>query len=145
MYLTLSGLSKRGLLSGECMQCVLQGGLSKGGLLYTILQSQSSVCLRLNNAVFFVLPGVPLYIIPDNVIYDPPLLCNFLKENRITRILFTPSLLEAVLNAEGVDVSGCLKDMRFVNQSGYLCIRTIPRQFILKRKPFSVYVHNCIS
>lgn len=50
--------------------------------------------------VFFVwellrplLKGIPLYIIPDSVIYDPYLLLKFLKKNGITRVLFTPSLL----------------------------------------------------
>ena len=50
--------------------------------------------------VFFVwelfrplLKGIPLYIIPDTVIYDPSLLLKFLKKHGITRVLFTPSLL----------------------------------------------------
>ena len=50
--------------------------------------------------VFFVwemlrnlLVGIPLYIIPDDVIYDPPALLKYMKKNNITAILFTPSLL----------------------------------------------------
>lgn len=50
--------------------------------------------------VFFVwellrplLKGIPLYVIPDTVIYDPSLLLKFLKKHGITRVLFTPSLL----------------------------------------------------
>ena len=49
--------------------------------------------------VFFVwelmrslLAGIPLYVIPDDVIYDPPLLMKFIQRHKITRILFTPSL-----------------------------------------------------
>lgn len=49
--------------------------------------------------VFFVwemlrslLAGIPLYVIPENVIYDPPLLMKFIQRHKITRILFTPSL-----------------------------------------------------
>ena len=38
-------------------------------------------------------------MIPDNVIYDPLLLVSFLNRHSITRILFTPSLLEAVLES----------------------------------------------
>ena len=45
-----------------------------------------------------------MYVVPDSVIYDPRLLCDFLKTNKITRILFTPSLLEAVLDAEGANI-----------------------------------------
>ena len=37
--------------------------------------------------------GVPLYVIPDDVIYDPPILLKYLKNHGITAILFTPSLL----------------------------------------------------
>ena len=40
-----------------------------------------------------LLKGATLYVIPDSVIYDPNLLLKFLKENKITRVLFTPSLL----------------------------------------------------
>ena len=67
--------------------------------------------------VFFVwemlrplLAGATLYIIPDTVIYDPRLLVAFLAEHAITRSLFTPSLLDAVLldttsTTEGADAS----------------------------------------
>lgn len=41
-----------------------------------------------------------MYIIPDDVIYDPPALCAMLEKNQITRILFTPSLIEAVLDTQ---------------------------------------------
>lgn len=40
-----------------------------------------------------LLKGIPMFIIPDSVIYDPPLLLKFLENNRITRMLLTPSLL----------------------------------------------------
>jgi hypothetical protein len=53
-----------------------------------------------------------MYIIPDTVIYDPALLCQFLEEHAISRMLFTPSLLEAVLDADGLNVSRALKSMR---------------------------------
>ena len=59
--------------------------------------------------------GVTLYVIPDNVIYDPRLLANFVKANAITRMLFTPSLFEAVLDAEHIDLAGALASMKYVN------------------------------
>ncbi|KAK3100605.1 hypothetical protein FSP39_022476 [Pinctada imbricata] len=59
-----------------------------------------------------LLKGQPMYIIPNTVIYDPPLLCNFIKDNTITRMLFTPSLLEAVLNVSGLDFATTLKSLR---------------------------------
>ena len=56
--------------------------------------------------VFFVwemlrplLRGAVLVVIPDHVIFDPLLLTQFLNDNKITRMLFTPSLLEAVLGS----------------------------------------------
>jgi len=56
--------------------------------------------------VFFVwemlrplLRGQTLVVIPDTVIYDPPALASFIQEFQITRQLYTPSLLEAVLDA----------------------------------------------
>ena len=57
--------------------------------------------------VFFVwemlrplLQGQVLTIIPDDTIYDPPALVSFLQEFNVTRMLFTPSLLEAVLDSK---------------------------------------------
>ena len=50
--------------------------------------------------VFFVwemmrplLKGIPLHVIPDTTIYDPPRLLEFISDNKITRVLLTPSLL----------------------------------------------------
>lgn len=40
--------------------------------------------------------GATVYVIPDQVIYDPRPLVAFLEEHRITEVLFTPSLLETV-------------------------------------------------
>ena len=60
--------------------------------------------------------GITLYIIPDSVIYDARKLVDYFKKNQITRILFTPSLLEAVLDAE-VDsdhFSDSIKSLRYV-------------------------------
>lgn len=53
-----------------------------------------------------------MYIIPSNVIYDPELLCAFLRTHQITRMLFTPSLLEAVLNTPDLDLQNDLKSMK---------------------------------
>uniref|UniRef100_A0A8D8VTW3 Linear gramicidin synthase subunit D n=1 Tax=Cacopsylla melanoneura TaxID=428564 RepID=A0A8D8VTW3_9HEMI len=71
--------------------------------------------------VFFVwemlrplLKGIPMYIISDETIYDPPHVTKFIKENRITRILFTPSLLETIIKYKGVDVSECFKTLRII-------------------------------
>ncbi|WGK69883.1 thioester reductase domain-containing protein [Candidatus Haliotispira prima] len=56
--------------------------------------------------VFFVwevlrplMVGGTVYIIPDDLIYDPQLLLDYLYRHQITEILFTPSLLEKVLQS----------------------------------------------
>ncbi|XP_076070735.1 uncharacterized protein LOC143042341 [Mytilus galloprovincialis] len=51
-----------------------------------------------------LLKGVTMYIISNTTIYDPPLLSQYIQKNKITQILFTPSLLEAVLNTPGLDL-----------------------------------------
>ena len=55
-----------------------------------------------------------MYVIPDDVIYDPPQLVMFLTENHITRMLFTPSLLQAVLDFKGLDLNKTFQFMRCV-------------------------------
>ncbi|XP_064637306.1 uncharacterized protein LOC135493708 isoform X2 [Lineus longissimus] len=80
-----------------------------------------------------ILKGVPMYIIPDNVIYDPVLLCDFLKSNKITRMLFTPSLLEAVIDA-GLNIQHAMKTMREILFCGEVvttvlldrCVKALP-------------------
>lgn len=59
-----------------------------------------------------LLKGATLYIIPNNTIYDPSLLCGYLYEHRITQILFTPSLLEAILNTPSLDLQQQLRSLR---------------------------------
>lgn len=63
--------------------------------------------------IFFVwevlrplLKGATCYIIPDDVMANPKALLNFIKENQITEILFTPSLLESILNSLERDFIG---------------------------------------
>ena len=54
-----------------------------------------------------------MFIIPDSVIYDPQQLCQFLKENKITRMMFTPSLLEVTLNTVEIKLlQDCFQTMR---------------------------------
>ena len=49
-----------------------------------------------------VISGATLYIIPETVIYDPKQLILYLEKHKITRMLATPSLVEAVLNAKNI-------------------------------------------
>ena len=69
-----------------------------------------------------------MYIIPDKVIYDPKLLVKFLRQHSISRILFTPSLFEAVLDTEGLDITESLQAMRFVRVFYKLHVPTLSVQ-----------------
>ena len=42
--------------------------------------------------------GATVYVISDDIIYDPRLLTEFLQSHQITEVLFTPSLMETMLN-----------------------------------------------
>lgn len=53
-----------------------------------------------------------MYIIPDDTIYDPPRLLKFLRKNEITRMMFTPSLLQSVLDYKGINVPKGFKTIR---------------------------------
>lgn len=41
-----------------------------------------------------------MVVIPDDIIFDSDQLCNFLTKNGVTRMLFTPSLLETILDTQ---------------------------------------------
>ena len=74
---------------------------------------------------------MPLYIIPDNVIYDPRLLCQFIAKHRITRMLFTPSLLEAVLDAERERVTTLMTSLRWCNSAA--CVQVLMLLDVMQR------------
>ncbi|WP_188394020.1 type I polyketide synthase [Mesorhizobium sp. SARCC-RB16n] len=65
-----------------------------------------------------ILAGIPAYLIPDDVIYDPPQLVDYLERNRISRILLTPSLLDVLLSSGLPDVPSRLPDLRLIVLSG---------------------------
>uniref|UniRef100_A0A914XZY2 Uncharacterized protein n=1 Tax=Panagrolaimus superbus TaxID=310955 RepID=A0A914XZY2_9BILA len=51
-----------------------------------------------------ILQGIKMTIIPDDIIYDPLALCQFLEKYNVTRMLFTPSLLETVLDTQNDEI-----------------------------------------
>ncbi|RUW54077.1 alpha/beta fold hydrolase [Mesorhizobium sp. M1A.F.Ca.ET.072.01.1.1] len=65
-----------------------------------------------------ILAGTPAYLIPDDVIYDPRQLIDYLERNRISRVLLTPSLLDVIVNIGILDVPARLPDLRFIYLSG---------------------------
>ena len=90
---------------------------------------------RVGCNVFFIwemmrplLRGATTVVIPDDVIYDPKALIRFLEEYGITETLFTPSLLEAVLNSSGPDVGERLSKLRTLWLNGEVVTRTLARR-----------------
>lgn len=69
-------------------------------------------------AIRSILQGYPCYVIPDEVIYDPFQLVDFLSENKITRVLFTSSLLEQILNIPDLPLENKLKSLKIVYLNG---------------------------
>ncbi|MET2832460.1 alpha/beta fold hydrolase [Mesorhizobium shangrilense] len=65
-----------------------------------------------------ILAGMPAYLIPDDVIYDPNRLVEYLERNRISRTLFTPSLLDVLVGSGVLDVPSRLPDLRLIYLAG---------------------------
>ena len=92
---------------------------------------------RVGCNVFFIwemfrplLRGGTTCVIPDDVIYDPEALVQFLEEYRITEVLMTPSLLGTVLNAGGPEVGDRLADLRVLWLNGEVVTRTLARRVL---------------
>ncbi|RWP57442.1 type I polyketide synthase [Mesorhizobium sp.] len=65
-----------------------------------------------------ILAGIPAYLVPDDVIYDPHQLVDYLERNRISRILLTPSLLDVIISSGFLDLPSRLPDLRLIYLSG---------------------------
>ena len=76
--------------------------------------------------------GCPMYIISNHDIYDPVQLCKFLKENEITRMLFSPSLLETVIETDGLDFT----DQSQKNEVSYTEFKKKLLEILFKKKWF---------
>lgn len=72
-----------------------------------------------------ILAGMPAYLIPDDVIYDPHQLVQYLERNRISRTLLTPSLLDVLLSSGFLDVPSRLPDLRLIYLSGEVATATL--------------------
>ncbi|ESP02709.1 hypothetical protein LOTGIDRAFT_171784 [Lottia gigantea] len=59
-----------------------------------------------------LLKGITLYPIPNNVIFDMPIVTNLLEKNNITRMLVTPSLLETIINTSNIDLQKAFQSFR---------------------------------
>src|SRR5829696_5239902 len=87
---------------------------------------------RVGCNVFFIwemmrplLRGATTVVIPDDVIYDPGALIQFLEDYEVTETLITPSLLEAVLNSSGPEVGERLSNLKTLWLNGEVVTRTL--------------------
>ncbi|EKX36997.1 hypothetical protein GUITHDRAFT_89817 [Guillardia theta CCMP2712] len=104
--------------------------------------------------VFFVwemlrplLRGQELHIVPDTTIYDVEKLPQFISKNAITRMLFTPSLLEAMLSASDVDLQ-LFKSLKLIILCGEvvtMSLRNKIRESIPGSSSRAPRIHNLYS
>jgi amino acid adenylation domain-containing protein/thioester reductase-like protein len=92
-----------------------------------------------------LLKGATVYIIPDDIIYDPKPLIDFLAEHKITEILFTPSLLATVINSiDAVLIQSKLSSLKVIWLNGEV-VTTKLKNRILKIIPEHVRLLNTYS
>ncbi len=99
--------------------------------------------------VFFIwemlrplLRGGAVCPIPDDVIYDPAALVDYLGEHGVTEVLFTPSLLEAVLDGGGDDLVEKLSALRTLWLNGEVVTKTLARRALAllpKKRIYNLY------
>ena len=92
-----------------------------------------------------LLKGGTVYVIPDDVVFAPRSLTKFIAERRITEILFTPSLLQGVLNsADRGQLRSALSSLRVVWLNGEVVPSSLLR-LSLDVLPRSARVFNTYS
>ena len=98
--------------------------------------------------VFFIweifrplLRGGAIVTVPDEVIYDPTALLDFLQEFRATEILMTPSLLESVLNVGGESTGEKLAALKTLWLNGEVVTRLLARR-AMKTLPKARVLNN---
>jgi thioester reductase-like protein/amino acid adenylation domain-containing protein len=106
---------------------------------------------RVGCNVFFIwemmrplLRGATTVVIPDDVIYDPGALIQFLEEYEVTETLITPSLLEAVLNSSGPEVGKRLSNLKTLWLNGEVVTRTLAQR-AMESLPYArlLNVYSC--
>ena len=92
-----------------------------------------------------LLRGGTVYVIPDDVVFAPRALTKFIAEHRITEILFTPSLLQGVLNSrDRKQLQAALSSLRVVWLNGEVVPASLLR-LSLDVLPRSARVFNTYS
>ena len=75
-----------------------------------------------------LLQGVPLVIIPDDVVKDPPRFVAALSANKVTRLVLVPSLLRAMIDGVA-DLARQLTDLQYCVCSGETLPSELAKQF----------------
>ncbi len=92
-----------------------------------------------------LLKGGTVYVVPDDVVFVPRAITRFISEHRITEILFTPSLLQGVLNSADRDrLHEQLSSLRVVWLNGEVVLVSLLKQ-ALDVLPGSARIFNTYS
>ena len=92
-----------------------------------------------------LLKGGTVYAVPDDVVFVPRALARFISEHRITEILFTPSMLQGVLNSSDRDrLRDQLSSLRVVWMNGEVVPVSLLKQ-TLDVLPSSARILNTYS
>ena len=92
-----------------------------------------------------LLKGGTVYVIPDDIVFLPRSLTAFISEHRISEMLFTPSLLQGVLNSAELEVMRAqLSSLRVVWLNGEV-VPTSLLKLALSVLPDAVRVFNTYS
>ena len=92
-----------------------------------------------------LLKGGTVYVIPDDIVHLPRSLIKYISENRITEILFTPSLLQGVLNSAEAEVLRAeLESLRVVWLNGEVVTSSVKEE-ALAILPSSTRLFNTYS
>eukprot|EP00911_Craspedida_sp_UC1_P002630 UC1_evm1s1937 len=86
-------------------------------------------CLR---AVIY---GATAVVIPDDIIFDPPRLLRFVRERAITRLMITPSLMQALLDFPGLDHKALMAHMRLWFLEGEVVPMRVVHDFCARASP----------
>ena len=92
-----------------------------------------------------LLKGATVYVVPDDVVFLPRALAAFISEHGITEMLFTPSLLQGILNSGDRElIRTQLASLRVVWLNGEVVPTSLLRQ-ALEVLPRSARVFNTYS
>ena len=119
-----------------------------GRYTFSSYQAEDRVACNIFFAWEFLRPllkGGTVYVIPDDVVFLPRALLKYISGNDITEVLFTPSLLQGILNSTDADVLRTeFKSLRVVWLNGEVVSGSLMEQ-ALAVLPASARLFNTYS